>query len=80
MACDLEKLQCKSARIFGTGYMNGVPFGKIRRAIVREFEKAGLEPPRDVIGFAFPGLSDDYIQDWESGLDTSAPWLANLDH
>ena len=79
MPHNLEKLQHRAARIWGIGYANGVPLKNIRRVILREFEKIGAPPPRDVLAFAVPGLSDAYIADWESGLDTTAEWFRQLD-
>lgn len=68
MQTDLDRIQPRAARLFSLGYLNGAPLGNIRRAIVRACEKEGVEPPKDVLAFAFPGLSDAYVEDWESGL------------
>lgn len=71
MQTDLDRMQPKAARLFSLGYLNGAPLGNIRRAIVRECEKAGVEPPKDVLAFALPGFSDAYVADWESGMEVS---------
>lgn len=75
----MDRLKAEAEAIFAYAYPRGYSLGRIRKVILKRFEKAGVLPPVDVLAYAMPGLSDRMVLDWESGLDTSEPWLTNLE-
>ena len=75
----MDRLKAEAETIFCNAYPRGYPLGKIRRLIIRRFEKAGVLAPSDVLAYAMPGLSDRMVSDWKAELDTNMDWLKTLD-